>query len=163
MEAEGLPTGANAEIAVCLLRAQGLHMTRATATEMTTRARDLVGEQAALALLQLAQTPPSPRASPRRRQSRIWRETDGRNFRRGRQARAEDSGKQQGKKSDCTQSLYRHEYEIGIFEVACAYGVPRSKPARAWLPLTDTFLARDGEAWIHGMHPHPYTNGGVER
>ena len=56
LEAEGLPTGANAEIAVCLLRcAQDCAAMgdRATATEMTIRARDLVGEQAALTLLQL--------------------------------------------------------------------------------------------------------------
>ena len=56
LEAEGLPTGANAEIAVCLLMcAQDCAAMgdRATATEMTIRARDLVGEQAALALLQL--------------------------------------------------------------------------------------------------------------
>ena len=56
LEAEGLPTGANAEIAVCLLMcAQDCAAMgdRATATEMTIRARDLVGEQAALTLLQL--------------------------------------------------------------------------------------------------------------
>ena len=56
LEAEGLPTGANAEIAVCLLMcAQDCAAMgdRATATEMTIRARDLVGEKAALTLLQL--------------------------------------------------------------------------------------------------------------
>ena len=52
LEAEGLPTGANAEIAVCLQDCAAMG-DRATATEMTIRARDLVGEQAALALLQL--------------------------------------------------------------------------------------------------------------
>lgn len=56
LEAEGLPDGANAEVAVCLLMcatdAAALG-DRRTATELTIRARDLVGEPAAMALLQL--------------------------------------------------------------------------------------------------------------
>lgn len=56
LQAEGLPEGANAEIAVCLLMcasdaaAMGQ---RDVATNLTIRARDLVGEQAAMALLEL--------------------------------------------------------------------------------------------------------------
>ena len=53
---EGLPDGANAEIAVCLLMcatdaaAMGQ---RDVATNLTVRARDLVGEDAAMTLLGL--------------------------------------------------------------------------------------------------------------
>lgn len=53
---EGLPDGANAEVAVCLLMcAQDLAAAgdRETATDLTIRARDLVGEDAAATLLQL--------------------------------------------------------------------------------------------------------------
>lgn len=56
LAAEGLPDGANAEIAICLLMcamdaaAMGQ---RDTATRLTVRARDLVGEPAAMALLAL--------------------------------------------------------------------------------------------------------------
>lgn len=56
LEAEGLPDGANAEVAICLLMcatdaaAEGQ---RDLATALTIRARDLVGEPAAMALLQL--------------------------------------------------------------------------------------------------------------
>ncbi|MBP3893929.1 MAG: hypothetical protein J6D34_07815 [Atopobiaceae bacterium] len=56
LAAEGLPDGANAEIAVCLLMcaADAAAMgERNVATNLTVRARDLVGEQAAMALLQL--------------------------------------------------------------------------------------------------------------
>jgi len=56
LAAEGLPDGANAEIAVCLLMcaADAAEMgDRNTATSLTVRARDLVGEKAAMALLQL--------------------------------------------------------------------------------------------------------------
>lgn len=56
LEAEGLPDGANAEVAVCLLMCAGDAAAlgqRDTATELTIRARDLVGEQAAMALLSL--------------------------------------------------------------------------------------------------------------
>ena len=56
LEAEGLPYGANAEIAVCLLMcATDLAQMgdRNTATTLTLRARDLVGERAAMALLEL--------------------------------------------------------------------------------------------------------------
>ena len=67
LEVEGLPTGANAEIAVCLLMcAQDCAAMgdRATATEMTIRARDLVGEQAALTLLQLVRDAAISEGSP---------------------------------------------------------------------------------------------------
>lgn len=56
LAAEGLPDGANADIAVCLLMcaqdaaAMGQ---RDVATNLTVRARDLVGEKAAMALLRL--------------------------------------------------------------------------------------------------------------
>ena len=56
LEAEGLPDGANAEVAICLLMcASDAAVTgdRYLATELTVRARDLVGEPAAMALLQL--------------------------------------------------------------------------------------------------------------
>ena len=56
LEAEGLPNGANAEIVVCLLMcAQDAVAAgqRDVATNLTLRARDLVGEQAAMALLAL--------------------------------------------------------------------------------------------------------------
>lgn len=56
LAAEGLPDGANAEIAVCLLMcaADAAEMgQRNVATNLTVRARDLVGEKAAMALLQL--------------------------------------------------------------------------------------------------------------
>ena len=56
LEAEGLPTGANAEIAVCLLMCatDAAQMgDRNTATTLTIRARDLVGEKAAMALIEL--------------------------------------------------------------------------------------------------------------
>ena len=56
LEAEGLPDGANAEVAICLLMcASDAAATgdRYLATELTVRARDLVGEPAAMALLQL--------------------------------------------------------------------------------------------------------------
>lgn len=54
--AEGLPDGANAEIAVCLLMCAGDAARageRDVATNLTLRARDLVGEPAAKALLEL--------------------------------------------------------------------------------------------------------------
>ena len=54
--AEGLPDGANAEVAICLLMCAGDAARmgdRNTATELTIRARDLVGESAAMALLAL--------------------------------------------------------------------------------------------------------------
>jgi tetratricopeptide (TPR) repeat protein len=56
LEAEGLPDGANAEVAICLLMcasdaaAMGQ---RDVATNLTLRARDLVGEKAAMTLLAL--------------------------------------------------------------------------------------------------------------
>ena len=56
LEAEGLPTGANAEIAVCLLMCatDAARMgDRNTATSLTMAARDLVGERAAMALVEL--------------------------------------------------------------------------------------------------------------
>ena len=56
LEAEGLPDGANAEIAVCLLMCAGDAAAmgqRNVATNLTIRARDLVGEKAAMALLSL--------------------------------------------------------------------------------------------------------------
>lgn len=56
LEAEGLPSGANAEIAVCLLMCAGDAAAmgqRDVATNLTIRARDLVGEKAAMALLEL--------------------------------------------------------------------------------------------------------------
>ena len=56
LSAEGLPEGANAEIAVCLLMCAGDAAElgqRDVATNRTIRARDLVGEQAAMALLAL--------------------------------------------------------------------------------------------------------------
>ena len=59
LAAEGLPDGANAEIAVCLLMcaADAAAMgERNVATNLTLRARDLVGEKAAMALLKLIQS-----------------------------------------------------------------------------------------------------------
>ncbi len=56
LEAEGLPDAANAEIAVCLLMCAGDAAAagqRDVATSLTVRARDLVGEKAAMALLEL--------------------------------------------------------------------------------------------------------------
>ncbi|MDO4538047.1 MAG: hypothetical protein Q4B54_07785 [Coriobacteriales bacterium] len=56
LENEGLPTGANAEVAICLLMCamdSAKAGDRNTATELTVRARNLVGEPAAMALLQL--------------------------------------------------------------------------------------------------------------
>lgn len=56
LAAEGLPDGANAEIAICLLMCAGDAAAagdRNTATVLTIRARDLVGDQAARALLAL--------------------------------------------------------------------------------------------------------------
>lgn len=56
LAAEGLPDGANAEIAVCLLMCASDAVAagaRDTAAELTLRARDLVGEPAAKALLEL--------------------------------------------------------------------------------------------------------------
>ena len=56
LAAEGLPDGANAEIAVCLLMCAGDAAeagARDVATNLTLRARDLVGEPAAKALLEL--------------------------------------------------------------------------------------------------------------
>ena len=53
---EGLPDGANAEVAICLLMcAQDAAVAgdRNVATNLTLRARDLVGEPAAMTLLQL--------------------------------------------------------------------------------------------------------------
>ena len=56
LEAEGLPDAANAEVAVCLLMCAGDAAAageRDVATNLTLRARDLVGEKAAMALLAL--------------------------------------------------------------------------------------------------------------
>lgn len=56
LAAEGLPTGANAEVAICLLMCAtdaAAAGDRALATNLTVRARDLVGEPAAMALMQL--------------------------------------------------------------------------------------------------------------
>lgn len=56
LAAEGLPDGANAEIAVCLLMCASDAASageRDLATTLTLRARDLVGEPASLALLEL--------------------------------------------------------------------------------------------------------------
>lgn len=56
LEAEGLPMGANAEVAICLLMCASDAAAagdKNLATRLTVRARDLVGEPAAMALLQL--------------------------------------------------------------------------------------------------------------
>ncbi len=56
LEAEGLPEGANAEVAICLLMCASdvaAAGDRNLAAALTVRARDLVGEKAAIALLQL--------------------------------------------------------------------------------------------------------------
>ncbi len=56
LQAEGLPDGANAEVAICLLMCAmdaSAAGDRYLATELTVRARDLVGEPAAMALLEL--------------------------------------------------------------------------------------------------------------
>ena len=56
LAAEGLPDAANAEIAICLLMCAGDAAAageRNVATNLTIRARDLVGEKAAMALLEL--------------------------------------------------------------------------------------------------------------
>ena len=56
MEAQGLPVGANAEMAICLLMCAadaGRIGDRAEATRLALSARDLVGEDAAKALMQL--------------------------------------------------------------------------------------------------------------
>lgn len=56
LAAEGLPFGANAEIAVCLLMCAtdaAASGDRGEATRLTLRARDLVGDDAAMALLRL--------------------------------------------------------------------------------------------------------------
>lgn len=56
VEAEGIPQGANAEVAVCLLMVAGDAAAAGDnnlATRLTIRARDLVGEPAARALLEL--------------------------------------------------------------------------------------------------------------
>ena len=56
LAAEGLPEGANADIAVCLLMCAGDAAAigdRNVATNLTIRARDLVGEKACMALLEL--------------------------------------------------------------------------------------------------------------
>ena len=56
LAAEGLPDGANADIAVCLLMCAGdaaRDGDRNTAAALTLRARDLVGEPACKALLEL--------------------------------------------------------------------------------------------------------------
>lgn len=56
LHAEGLPEGANAEVAICLLMCAtdaAASGDRYLATNLTVRARDLVGEPAAMALLQL--------------------------------------------------------------------------------------------------------------
>ena len=56
LAAEGLPDGANAEIAICLLMCASDAAAagqRDVATRLTLRARDLVGEPAAIALLEL--------------------------------------------------------------------------------------------------------------
>ena len=53
---EGLPDGANAEVAICLLMCATDAADagdRFVATELTVRARDLVGEDAAMALIEL--------------------------------------------------------------------------------------------------------------
>ena len=75
---------------------------------------------------------------------------------------AETQGKQQGKKSIARNRSARHEYEIGeTFECGLVLTGTEVKSLRErGCQLTDTFcLIRDGEAWIHGMHLHPYTNG----
>lgn len=56
LAAEGLPDGANAEVAICLIMCASDAAAlgdRNTATVLTLRARDLVGEKAAMALLAL--------------------------------------------------------------------------------------------------------------
>lgn len=56
LAAESLPDGANAEVAICLLMCASDAAAageRGLATELTIRARDLVGESAAMALLEL--------------------------------------------------------------------------------------------------------------
>lgn len=56
LSAEGLPDGANAEIAICLLMCASDAAAageRSVATDLTVRARDLVGEDAAMALVAL--------------------------------------------------------------------------------------------------------------
>lgn len=53
---EGLPYGANAEIAICLLQCaldEANEGNKAEATEFTVRARDLIGESAAMGLLKM--------------------------------------------------------------------------------------------------------------
>ena len=56
LQAEGLPSGANAEVAICLLMCASdaaASGDRDLATMLTVKARDLVGEPAAMALLAL--------------------------------------------------------------------------------------------------------------
>ncbi len=69
VEAEGLPAGANAEVAVCLLRCASdaaREGDRAEATRLALAARDLVGEAAAKALMQLINESDAELAAERR-------------------------------------------------------------------------------------------------
>lgn len=64
---EGLPDGANAEIAICLLMCATDAADagqRNLATKLTLRARDLVGEDAAMALLQLIRADTTDQSKP---------------------------------------------------------------------------------------------------
>lgn len=74
--------------------------------------------------------------------------------------------RQQGrdKKTIARNRSARHEYFVDeTFEAGIVLTGTEVKGLRErTCQLTDTFcLIRNGEVWIHGLHIHPYSNGGV--
>lgn len=68
------------------------------------------------------------------------------------------------KKTIARNRSARHEYFVDeTFEAGIVLTGTEVKGLRErTCQLTDTFcLIRNGEVWIHGLHIHPYSNGGV--
>ncbi len=68
------------------------------------------------------------------------------------------------KKTIARNRSARHEYAIEeTFEAGIVLTGTEVKSLRERAcQITDAFcLVRDGEVWLHGVHIHPYSNGGV--
>ncbi len=75
-----------------------------------------------------------------------------------------DRQERPGKKTISRNRTARHEYFVDeTFEAGVELTGTEVKSIRERAcQITDAFvLVRDGEAWLHGVHIHPYSNGGV--
>ena len=75
-----------------------------------------------------------------------------------------DRQERPGKKTISRNRTARHEYFVAAtFAAGVALHSTTIKKIREQAcQITDSVvLVRDGEAWLHGVHIHPYSNGGV--